>query len=310
VTGTSNQQVTWTVSGAGCGVPGACGSIDSSGLFSAPASQPSPNTISFIATSADDTSQSGSATVIISLGPAISSIAPSSAYVGSAGGFTLLVSGNNFIASSPGPGSTILVAGTPQTTTCVSSTQCTTSLTPAELLSAGNLAVQLQNPDGTLSNTSTFVVLAAGSGPGTIPLTPSAPTSAGNDITVVELSTNGGSGATGNVSLNVAAIGTYTVATSSCTLGATTVGIVRPATGTGTADLCVFSISGLDPSYTYTLTGPPVPDITIVTVEPLGLGIVHIGLQVPATAAASPRTLFVQNPSKDDAAGSGVIEVR
>ena len=69
--------------------------------------------------------------------------------------------------------------------------------------------MQVQNPDGSLSNTETFVVLAPGSGAGGIPLTPSAPTSAGNDIVVVELSTNGGSGAAGNVSLNIAAIGAY-----------------------------------------------------------------------------------------------------
>jgi hypothetical protein len=31
VTGSSNQQVTWKLSGAGCGSPGSCGSIDSSG---------------------------------------------------------------------------------------------------------------------------------------------------------------------------------------------------------------------------------------------------------------------------------------
>lgn len=126
----------------------------------------------------------------------------------------------------------------------------------------------------------------------------------------MELSTNGGSGATGNVSLNVAAIGTYTLATSSCTLGASTVIIQRPATGTATADLCVFSVSGLDPSYLYTVSGPPVPDITISNREPLGLGIIHLTLQVPAAAAAGPRTLFVQNPSADEAAGTGAIEVR
>jgi hypothetical protein len=168
----------------------------------------------------------------------------------------------------------------------------------------------VQNPDGTLSNTTTFVVLAPGSGTDTIPLTPSAPSAAGEDIVVVELSTNGGSGAAGNVSLNVAAIGTYTVATSSCTLGGSPAVILRPATGTATADLCVFSVSGLDPSFTYTLSGPPSPDITIINREPLGLGIIHLTLQVPATAAAGPRTLFVENPSKDKAARTGAIEVR
>jgi hypothetical protein len=69
-------------------------------------------------------------------------------------------------------------------------------------------------------------------------------------------------------------------------------------------------VSGLDPSYTYTISGPAVPDITISNRAPLGLGIVDLTLQVPATAAAGPRTLFIQNPSEDEAAGTGAIEVR
>jgi hypothetical protein len=308
--GTDNQQVTWNISGAGCGVAGSCGSIDSSGLYVAPSSAPSPDLITIAATSAEDTSQSGAATVTISRGPNISSLAPSSAYAGSAGGFTLKLAGGNFMASSPGPGSTILIAGAARSTSCASAAQCTTSLTAADMSVAGNLVVGLQNPDGTLSNSVTFVVLAMGSGPGTIPLTPGAPSATGKDIVVVDLSTNGGSGAAGNVSLNVAAIGTYVVATSSCTLGDSPVTILRPASGTATADLCVFSVSGLDPSFTYTLSGPSPADILITTREPLGMGIIHLALQVPATAAVGTRTLFVENPSKDKAAGTGAIEVR
>ena len=37
VNGTENQQVIWSVTGAGCGSPRACGSIDSTGLYTAPA---------------------------------------------------------------------------------------------------------------------------------------------------------------------------------------------------------------------------------------------------------------------------------
>jgi hypothetical protein len=308
--GTDNQQVNWNIVGTGCGVAGSCGFIDSSGLYTAPASAPSPNLITIAATSAEDISQSGAATVSISGGPNISSLAPSSAYAGSAGGFTLKLSGGNFMASNPGPGSTILIAGAARSTSCATAAQCTTSLTAADVSVAGNLAVGLQNPDGTLSNTVIFVVLATGSGPGTITLTPGAPSVTGKDIVVVDLSTNGGSGAAGNVRLNVAAIGTFVVATSACTLGDSPVTVFRPASGTATADLCVFSVSGLDPSFTYTLSGPVPADILITTREPLGLGIIHLALQVPATAAVGTRTLFVENPSKDKAAGTGAIEVR
>ena len=310
VLGTNNQQVIWTVTGSGCGVAGACGSINSSGLYTAPAFAPSPNLISVIATSSADTTQSATATVTISGNAYISSLAPSSAYAGSAGGFTFAASGNNFATSSPGPGSIILVAGTPRTTVCASSTQCTTSLTSADLQSAGNLSVWVQNPGGTISNIVTFAVLAEGSGAGTIPLTPSAPSVTGKDIVVVELSTNGGSNASGNVGLDIAAIGSYSVFSNSCSLADSPVIIVRPPSGVATADLCAFSVSGLDPSFTYTLSGPAVPDITILNLAPLGFGILHLTLQVPATSAPGPRTLFVQNPNKDMAAGTGTLEVR
>jgi hypothetical protein len=310
VTGTDNQMVIWTVTGAACGDPAACGSIDSTGLYTAPPAAPSPIAIDVVATSSENTNQSATATVTIATGPAIFSLRPTSAYAGSAGGFTLLVSGNNFSPSDPGPGATLLVSGSPRTTSCASSLQCITSFTAADLQSAGNLSVQLQNSDGLVSNTQTFVVLSPGSGIGTIPLTPSSPTSLGNDIVVVELSTNGGAGAPGNVSLNIAAIGPYSVATSSCVLGGTPVIIQRPATGARTTHLCVFSISSLDPSFNYTISGPPTPDITVSNREPLGLGILHLTLQVPATAAAGPRTLFVSNPEGDKAAGTGAIEVQ
>jgi hypothetical protein len=69
-------------------------------------------------------------------------------------------------------------------------------------------------------------------------------------------------------------------------------------------------VSGLDPSFAYTISGPSVPDITIINREPLGLGILHLTLQVPATALPGPRTLFVENPNLDKASGTGAIEVR
>jgi hypothetical protein len=250
------------------------------------------------------------AAITISGNAYIASLAPSSAYAGSAGGFTLEISGDNFALSSPGPGTTIYVAGSSRATVCASSTQCTTSLTAADVQSAGNLSVWMQNPGGTISNIRSFAVLAPGSGADTIALTPSAPSVTGKDIVVVDLSTNGDASTSGNAGLDIAAIGAYSVLSNSCSLADSPAIIVRPASGVTTADVCVFSISGLDPTFTYTISGPAVPDITVVNREPLGLGIVHLALQVPATSATGPRTLFVQNPNADMAAGSGTLEVR
>jgi hypothetical protein len=266
--------------------------------------------IAVAATSAEDVQQSGSATITIASGPSIFSLSPTSAYAGTSGGFTLLATGNDFSSSNPGPGSILIVAGTPRATACDSSTQCITALSFADLANPGNLTVQIQNPDATLSNLENFVVLAPGSGVATIPLTPSAPESDGNDIVVVDLSTNGGTGVPGNVSLNVAAMGAYVPATSSCTVGGNPVIVHRPAQGVSTADVCVFSISALDPSFGYSVSGPSTPDITVINREPLGLGMMHLTLQVQAAATPGIRTLFIRNPKGDAAVGTGAIEVQ
>jgi hypothetical protein len=62
VTGTSVTGVSWSLSGAGCsGVT--CGTITSSGFYTAPASAPNPATITVRATSQADSSESGTAIV-------------------------------------------------------------------------------------------------------------------------------------------------------------------------------------------------------------------------------------------------------
>ena len=82
----------------------------------------------------------------------------------------------------------------------------------------------------------------------------------------------------------------------------------RPATGTATADICLFSQSGFDTSMAYTVSGSG--DIAVISKQPAGLGIIHLTLQVPATAAPGTRTLFIQNTNLDKTAASGALEVQ
>ena len=93
----------------------------------------------------------------------------------------------------------------------------------------------------------------------------------------------------------------------SCTLGGNPLALQRPSSGTANADICMFSESGLDTSMTFTVSGPG--DITVIAKQPIGLGIVRITLQVPASALPGHRTLFVQNTNLDKAAASGALEV-
>jgi hypothetical protein len=320
VTGSANTAVTWDVNGI-VGGNSTVGTITPSlsvpdqASYTAPQNVPSGGSVAIDARSNAEPSAFATATVTITssivITPAsITLLAPSSATAGAGGGITLRVTGANFAASSPGPGSTIMIGGAPSTTACDTSTDCTTSLTAADLAAARQLSIQVQNPDLSLSNSVSFVVVAAGSAATQIPLTASAPTATAKNIVVADLSTAGSSAPPSDVNLDIVAIGTFDTSTDTCTLGGSSVPLVRPASGTATENICAFSVSGLDSSYVYTLTGPATADVTISAVAPLGLGIVQVTLLVPSTAATGARTLFVENPALDITAASGALEVQ
>ena len=68
VNGSTNQAVTWSISGPGCDGAGSCGFIDAAtGVYTAPDEPPVPATFSAQATSVADTSKSGSGRVTITL---------------------------------------------------------------------------------------------------------------------------------------------------------------------------------------------------------------------------------------------------
>ncbi len=121
ILGTTNQAVTWNVTGAACSAAGSpCGLVDANGLYTAPISTPSPNSVNVVATSSEDTSRTGSASVTITNAITIVSLLPASVTAGGVGSFTLQVLGGNFVPTSPGPGSTILINGNARTTNCIS----------------------------------------------------------------------------------------------------------------------------------------------------------------------------------------------
>jgi len=77
VTGTSNMAVTWSISGTGSECSGGgspCGTIDSGGVYTAPAAVPTPATVTVTATSQADGTSFGTAiaTVIAQLGVTLS----------------------------------------------------------------------------------------------------------------------------------------------------------------------------------------------------------------------------------------------
>ncbi len=309
IAGTVDQQATWNVAGAGCGGAGApCGTIDATGLYVAPGGAPVPNTLSIVATSADDTSRSASAAVTITSQPAILSLLPSSAIAGAAG-FSLQVAGANFAASSPGPGSVLVIGGTARSTVCQSAMACSLTLSAVDLAVAENLSVVVQDPGGASSSAVVFVVEPAIQSAGGITLTSASPAATGKDIVVVDLSSNGSTSPPAEANLSVSAIGIYQAGTGTCSLNGGPVELTRPASGTVTANICAFSASGLDPLYTYTLSGPSPSDAAIVATSSLGFGIVQLTIALPSTAATGARTLFIQNSNLDLASASGAVDI-
>jgi hypothetical protein len=95
ITGTTNTASKWTVSGAGCS-GASCGTISAGGLYTSPASVPSPATVSVIVTSVADPTKSASASVtLVAAAAVLLSISPASAAVPTAStdSFTATVTG-------------------------------------------------------------------------------------------------------------------------------------------------------------------------------------------------------------------------
>jgi hypothetical protein len=308
VLGTTNQSVFWQVEGSACATSGVCGTVDANGDYTAPGAAPSPDSLQVVATSADDTTQSGSANVAISTGANILTLFPASVYAGAAGGFTLLVEGSGFALSSPGPGSTLLIAGTPRITTCTTTNACSAPVTAADVSATGNVSVQLQNPNGSESNAVSLVVAPTNTSNAVIALTSASPAATGQNIVVVDPTTAGVSAEGNDVDLNVAAIGMYSTTSNTCSLAGNPLSLVRPASGSATFSVCMFSESGLDTGMDYAITGPG--DVTVIAAEPAGLGIVYVTLQVPATAQPGARTLFIQDPNLDQTGSSGSLVIQ
>jgi hypothetical protein len=308
VLGTTNQNVVWQLQGAGCGATAACGTISPSGTYTAPGTPPTPNALKVLAISSDDTAQSGSANITISAGANIQSLHPASVYAGGATGFTLRVDGGGFHATSPGPGSTLFIGGSARTTTCTTASECTAPVFASDVASAASVAVQLQNPDGTFSNTVTLVVAPPNVNDDSISLTNSAPAAAGKDIFVVEPTTAGVSVPGDDVNLDIAALGSFSTGTNTCTLAGNPIPLARPSTGAITIDVCLFSQAGLDTSMAYSVSGSG--DVSVVAKQPAGLGIIHLTLQIQASALPGARSLFIQNLNLDKTAASGVLEVQ
>jgi hypothetical protein len=136
VTGSSNSSVTWQVNGV-TGGASATGTVSSTGVYTAPATLPNPNTVTVQAVSVVDSTAAGqSAVTLWNPTPVIASISPMST---TAGSFSITVTGSNFVN-----GAQVQLSDAALTTTFTSSTELNASGVEA---TAGTYAITVVNPN-------------------------------------------------------------------------------------------------------------------------------------------------------------------
>jgi len=156
VTGNTNQAVAWSVNGVMAG-NATFGTIDSKGMYHAPASVPTPNLVKVEALSvADKTLSAGSSVNLENPLPVPQSVSPTLLPLGN---FSLTVGGANFVS-----GSKVVFGGTALTTTFVSSTQLTATGT-STTAQKGTVKITVENPDpGKITSTASLNVQVGAAG--------------------------------------------------------------------------------------------------------------------------------------------------
>ena len=154
VTGTGNPAVTWFVNDVPGGTSTAA-TVSASGLYTAPAVPPSPNTVTVKATSVPTPSAMGTAEVTVSNpAPMLESIAPTSTIAGPAD-VSLVATGTGFAIQS-----VVMLGSTALQTTLDASTRLTAVVPAVQLANAGTFPVTVQTPSpgGGVSQSASFTV--------------------------------------------------------------------------------------------------------------------------------------------------------
>jgi uncharacterized protein (DUF1800 family) len=155
VTGTSNTSVTWSVNGV-AGGNATVGTIDGSGLYTAPVNLPNANTVTVTASSVADATKQGQGGVTLENPiPVLSAVTPNSIGLGA---FMVTLTGSGFVKTSM-----VNFGGQTLTTLYVSPTEldATGSATLAEV---GNVLVTVQNPNPGGATSGTLMAQVVGGG--------------------------------------------------------------------------------------------------------------------------------------------------
>src|SRR5215510_4784992 len=253
--------------------------------------------------------------------PVVSSLSPTSAPQGGPG-FTITVTGTNFIAAS-----VVQWNGTPRATTFVSATQLTASIPASDLTTAGFASVKVFNPGpgGGASNALTFTITAVNPVPALTALTPSSAAQGGPGFTLTVTGTNfiASSVVQWNGSPRTTTFVSTTQLTASIpasdltTAGSVPVTVVNPAPGGGTSGALTFTVTGANPMPTLTALAPssafqgsPGFTLTVTGTNFIAASVVQWNGGPRATTFVSATQLTASIPASDlTTAGSASVTV-
>ena len=156
VTAAMDQTVVWSVNGM-MGGNSTVGTINTTGLYKAPAALPTPDSVSIEATSSSDKTLSGKVMVMLENPvPTVTAVSPTAVPVGN---FTLTITGSKFVS-----GAKVMFAGQTLTTKFVSATQLTATGTTSSAQNGTSVQVSVVNPDPGSITSSTMMVKIGASG--------------------------------------------------------------------------------------------------------------------------------------------------
>jgi hypothetical protein len=302
--------LSWSVSGSGCTGSG-CGllsvtttqsaggtPLENTAVYIAPTTAPQPDTVLITVTPLADPSKQVQANITILAGASLG-ISPASATVVANGRIT-------FSATQSGISGALNwavngVAGGSATFGQI----CVTGSSPCQPYSSGNATqVDYLAPGSIPSPNPASITVSSATNSS---LSTSAQITIVNHVVVSVLP--------GSVALPPLGTQTFTASV----LGTTNQSVIWQIKGTGCGIAGGCGI--VDSSGDYTAPGaPPTPDafqtvsgpgdVAVISQQPAGLGIIHLTLQVPATATPGARTLFIQNTNLDQTSASGVLQVQ
>jgi len=279
VTGALNTGVTWTVNGV-AGGNSTVGTISATGVYTAPLTLPTPNTVTVTATSVEDPTRSANATVTLENPlPVISGVTPTILTANMQ--FEITVNGTGFTA-----GSTVNLGTVPLSTTFIAPTQLLAVGTPTLAQVGAAVPVTVVNPDPGGSTSAPFNVQVVGPNSNiTVTITPKTATLGAGNVQQFQATVTG----TADLGINWSVNGVSS--------GSTTLGIVdgdgnytAPNNIVGLGSVTVTAASEANPaksdSAVVTLTNP-VPTLTSITPGTLGIGAFQITLYGTGFVATS-----------------------